>query len=116
MPLSSLRSIRLGYSMSGGPTDFLNLNSIIGTFDNPQPLEWRTFTVDPYSNIRTFNNLFQMTSFRALETNGQPMIYKIRGQRYHSIGTIQPQVDHKYINLLILFGGSYQESPVLGHF
>ena len=43
---SAQTEIRLGSSMPGGPTDFSQLE-LIGTFDNPQRVEHRTFTVDP---------------------------------------------------------------------
>ena len=68
-------------------------------FDHPDRPNSKHF----FKNIRTFNNLFQMTSFRALETNGQPMIYKIRGQRYHSIGSIQPEDNQSAKFLQIYF-------------
>ena len=45
--------IRLGSSMPGGPTDFSQLE-LIGTFDDPQSQEWRTFTVDPRKKAKFF--------------------------------------------------------------
>ena len=48
---SDQAEIRLGSSMPGGPTDFSQLE-LIGTFDNPQPSEWRTFTVDPTKKVK----------------------------------------------------------------
>ena len=48
---SAQTEIRLGSSMPGGPTDFTQLE-LIGTFDDPEPREWRTFTVNPPKKIK----------------------------------------------------------------
>ena len=50
---SAQTEIRIGTSMPGGPTDFSQLK-LIGTLDNAQAVEWRTFTVSPPKMAKFF--------------------------------------------------------------
>ena len=43
--------LRLGTTMTGGPTDFSQLE-LIGTFDNSQTFEWRVFQFNPPKKMK----------------------------------------------------------------
>ena len=48
---SDQTEIRLGTSMPGGPTDFSQFE-LLGTSDDPEPSEWRTFSVTPPKKVK----------------------------------------------------------------
>nr|XP_042898738.1 uncharacterized protein LOC107440395 [Parasteatoda tepidariorum] len=69
-------------------------------------------TVHFQSNIRRYNSCFQMTSFGSgseIREQGFMPTFKVQGQVYHRIGSLQPQINDKPNFLQLYFVGDQEK-------